>query len=59
MGKSYYKHSTPEKAPVKGEAKASDVLQTYSFPEHGVSIQAVDMQDAILKLNVMLKQGGK
>lgn len=56
MGK-YYKGNTPQVAPKEGEKKV-DVLQTYSFPEHGLSIQAVDMQDAILKLNAML-EGGK
>lgn len=44
----------------KDEAKKStkqgiDVLKTFTFPEHSISIQAVDMKDAKSKLQESLK----
>ena len=35
--------------------KAVDVLKTYTFPEHGVSVRAVDMPSAKILLEKRLK----
>ncbi len=40
---------------IKSTKKGVDVLKTFTFPEHSISIQAVDMKDAKSKLQESLK----
>lgn len=35
---------------LKSEKRGVDVLKSFTFPEHGVSIQAIDIKDAKNKL---------
>lgn len=55
MKKNKSRNSIKSIAPIKGGKKSTDVLKTYSFPEYGVSIQAIDLQSAKIQLNKRLK----
>lgn len=44
-----------EETPVEKEKKVEgSPLQVFNFPEHNVSVEAVDMEEAIQKLEALL-----